>query len=533
MLPSRRAKVLGKKGVEVGLSDRLSAAQFADLWRGLGLPLPVSVAGALFNKYGQDAGGRLPVTVFAESLLMGAPRLVMMADEVQAGAYVKGRPATHRGKIKYPECKCGVFPPTDWAPRLAERSAALPDAQLALAFVHGYDGHASTSANLFYAPSGEVVYPAAGVVVVFDAARHSQRFFLGHDDDVLCLALSPDGALAASGQVGKDPRVLVWDVASCAPRARLQMGYGYRGVQAVAFSPNGRRIAAIGTDNSHTLFLWDWATGQQLYAGKTAPGAPPNVYGVVWSPFDGSRLVTYGQNHIKFGAVATDRAGAVSVELRAGTYGASGTHTVLAACFLPSGTVLTGNAEGQICVWRGGKLVREVPAHGKGAPQHRPDGGVSHSGVRCLVLRSDQRVLLSGGADGCASGRGSAARAQGCSRRDGGGGGAGGDFAALRICAISPYFKHPCPSPHSTIATAGWSSSGTCRPATLAPRCSASRSWRRSRSAACRRRRCARWPASRAARSSSPAPATATCGRWTPTRGCWCSGSRATCTGWP
>jgi hypothetical protein len=37
---------------------------------------------------------------------MGAPRLAMAAsEEVQRGAYLPGKTATHSGKILYPQCK--------------------------------------------------------------------------------------------------------------------------------------------------------------------------------------------------------------------------------------------------------------------------------------------------------------------------------------------------------------------------------------------------------------------------------------------
>jgi len=51
-----------------------------------------------------------------------------------------GLTSMHAGKILYPECKKGVWPPSDWDPHLAERSAQLPDSRLALEFVYGYDG---------------------------------------------------------------------------------------------------------------------------------------------------------------------------------------------------------------------------------------------------------------------------------------------------------------------------------------------------------------------------------------------------------
>lgn len=61
-------------------------------------------------------------------------------EQVQHGAYRPGGSATHLGKIKYPQCKKGVWPPSNWDPRAAERSAQLPDVRLKLEFVYGYDG---------------------------------------------------------------------------------------------------------------------------------------------------------------------------------------------------------------------------------------------------------------------------------------------------------------------------------------------------------------------------------------------------------
>ena len=76
-----------------------------------------------------------------ESILLTAPRhLMVAASSVQKGAYQMGRPATHTGKIQYPQCRKGVWPPSDWDPALAVRSSQLPKVHLELDFVHGYDG---------------------------------------------------------------------------------------------------------------------------------------------------------------------------------------------------------------------------------------------------------------------------------------------------------------------------------------------------------------------------------------------------------
>ena len=85
------------------------------------------------------------------------------------------------------QCKKGVWPPSDWDPRTAERSAQLPDIRLKLEFVYGYDGMQATAPNIFYTVTGEAAYFAAAVGIVYNKASHTQRFFLGHDDDILCM----------------------------------------------------------------------------------------------------------------------------------------------------------------------------------------------------------------------------------------------------------------------------------------------------------------------------------------------------------
>jgi microtubule-associated protein-like 6 len=54
-------------------------------------------------------------------------------------------------------------------------------------------------------------------------------------------------------------------------------------------SSSGSKLACIATDNSHSLFVWAWSKGQVLLERKSQPGAPPAVYGVVWSRFEPDR----------------------------------------------------------------------------------------------------------------------------------------------------------------------------------------------------------------------------------------------------
>jgi hypothetical protein len=98
--------------------------------------------------------------------------------------------------------------------------------------------------------------------------------------------------------------------------------------QAVCFSPDGRRLASISLDNGHTLTLWDWRSGARLAEQRTQPGAPPAVYGVVWSAFEPSRLASFGQNHIRFHCLQAAGCGSGD---RPGAAGAAASAAVAAA----------------------------------------------------------------------------------------------------------------------------------------------------------------------------------------------------------
>ena len=169
-------KVLGKKDVEIQLVDKVTPEQLSAVWGSLGVSLSPQLAYAVFNKIGQDVKGRMPVLNFVDALLLGAPRQIMLEnDNVQKGAYKAGKPGTHVGKIHYPQCKKGVWPPSDWDPRMALRSSKVPEARLKLEFVYGYDGVQGTAPNLFYLSTGEVAYVAAAIGVVYDRVSHTQR----------------------------------------------------------------------------------------------------------------------------------------------------------------------------------------------------------------------------------------------------------------------------------------------------------------------------------------------------------------------
>uniref|UniRef100_A0A3B3BQZ1 EML-like second beta-propeller domain-containing protein n=1 Tax=Oryzias melastigma TaxID=30732 RepID=A0A3B3BQZ1_ORYME len=116
--------------------------------------------------------------------------------------------------------------------------ATAPRCQLRLEWIYGYRGHQCRN-NLFYTAGKELVYFVAGVGVVFNTREHTQKFYLGHNDDIISLAIHPDKIQVATGQVGKDPYICVWDTYAMVTVSILRDVHTH-GVACLAFDSDGQ-----------------------------------------------------------------------------------------------------------------------------------------------------------------------------------------------------------------------------------------------------------------------------------------------------
>jgi WD40 repeat protein len=309
---------------------------FKAAWATLGVPqLTDAEVAAVFKRVGHDAKGRVPHEVFVRALVLGDGR-VMGKEEIRDGPFADARASTFLGKIRYPQSRGGVYPPSDWLSRAVattKRSASTPAATLELDFAHGFPGRDNLANTLHVSKHGDAVYYLASMGVVYDAKKHRQRFFRGHDDDVRCIAAHPDGITFATGQDGAKPCACVWTAGDeCDPRCvevgRVVDPIGYlRSMVALAFSPEGDRLITVGSDDKHTVMIWDWrapAGARPLHTMVGIQAAVPAVWGVAWNPFApvegapeptgplakklttterlaalGGEFVTHGEKHVK------------------------------------------------------------------------------------------------------------------------------------------------------------------------------------------------------------------------------------------
>nr|XP_039266613.1 echinoderm microtubule-associated protein-like 6 [Styela clava] len=229
---------------------------------------------------------------------------------------------------------------------MADKTA--PDTQLRLDWVYGYRGHQCRS-NLFYTKANEVVYFVAGVGIVVDPSRRKQKFFLGHDDDIISLSLHPSGQLVATGQVGKTPYICVWESSTVKTMSILKDQHTH-GIAALAFSPNGERLVSVGLDTNNLVVVWDWKKGRML---SNARGHTDRIFDVQW--IDQAQFVTCGVKHIKFWNLSGN-----SLTNKRGVLGKLGEVQTALCVRCSADNVYSGMLSGDIYVWQGHNLTRIV-----------------------------------------------------------------------------------------------------------------------------------------------------------------------------
>lgn len=230
---------------------------------------------------------------------------------------------------------------------------------------------------LAYSPDGSTI--ALGTyqeVRLADANGKALATLTGHVEQVRAVAFSSDGKrlAAVGGLPGRKGEIKIWDVAS---RKELRSFSGHSDcIYAVAFSPDGKTVATASYDRM--IYLWDPASGEKIRTLKDHIDA---IYALAFTP-DGSRLISASADRgVKVWNPATgERLYTLSEPLDG----------LNALAVHPSGTLIAaGGLDKTIRVWKlgdkGGTLVNSLIAH--------------EDAILQLAFSPDGRYLASSAAD--------------------------------------------------------------------------------------------------------------------------------------
>ncbi|XP_008850268.1 echinoderm microtubule-associated protein-like 2 isoform X3 [Nannospalax galili] len=304
--------------------------------------------------------------------------VIFSMEEGSVKMFLRGRPVP-------------MLIPAELAPTYSlDTRSEPPSSRLKLDWVYGYRGR-DCRANLYLLPTGEVVYFVASVAVLYSVEEQRQRHYLGHNDDIKCLAVHPDMVTIATGQVagttkeGKPlpPHVRVWDSVSLSTLHVLGLGVFDRAVCCVGFSKSngGNLLCAVDESNDHVLSVWDWAKETKVVDCKCSTEA---VLVATFHPTDPTLLITCGKSHIYFWSLEGG-----SLSKRQGLFEKhEKPKYVLCVTFLEGGDVVTGDSGGNLYVWgKGGNRITQAVL------------GAHDGGVFGLCALRDGTLVSGGGRD--------------------------------------------------------------------------------------------------------------------------------------
>ena len=191
----------------------------------------------------------------------------------------------------------------------------------------------------------------------------------GEGEVLRSVAIAPDNAVLASvaGNT-EDFNIYLWDVVS-GEVVGILSGHSDI-VWDVAFSPDGKTLASVSSDN--TTKIWDWDSGELL----KSLDFPAQVVSVSFSP-DGQVLAVGGvdepQNEVRNAAIWTFSVGSWDPLIKFSEYS-----NIIAMAYSPDGSTLVGGGTSRnVQAWRandGAPLFALVHTYQVGDAAISPDG---------------------------------------------------------------------------------------------------------------------------------------------------------------
>jgi len=284
-------------------------------------------------------------------------------------------------------CNAHIYAPKN----LPESNLDEPEEGYKIEYAYGYRCEDSRQ-NVYFTIDNQIVYPTAALGVVLDPISNVQKFFGGssfhsknlpsgeeHNDDILSLAINSKRDLVVSGQIGSQPKVLVWSPSSCKlanSTSKQTLPKGEKGISAIGISYDSKYYALATLHNDHNIYVIETETSSIIGVSKSGPS---KVLDISWSMKEGDySFVSVGIKHINMWNLKL-------TQCKRGDFGRAKETNFSCSASCPKGRFYTGGANGFLYVWEKDQLK---------------DNFQLHNGI-IYAMKYSMNVLLTGGKDEC------------------------------------------------------------------------------------------------------------------------------------
>jgi hypothetical protein len=208
---------------------------------------------------------------------------------------------------------------------------------------------------VWHLENGDVLYYAAAVGIAHQAKSNTQRLLIGHEDDILAMALHPNKKTVATGDQKPRPSLIIWDAVTGEKLIEKKQGFA-KGIDALQFSHSGKFLMAGCMNDDHNVYVFDTADNKYTLLA-TEKGGKEFILSATWLSDD--NFVTVGLKHYCLWTF-----GGSSLKSSKGQFGKYN-NMLLSSAKTASGDVVCGTALGELQVWKQVSCVKATKAHSK------------------------------------------------------------------------------------------------------------------------------------------------------------------------
>jgi microtubule-associated protein-like 6 len=255
-----------------------------------------------------------------------------------------------------------IVPPSEFN----DEDTGKPKLSVELEYIYGLRSDDVRQA-IRYNANGDVVFFTSSLGVIFSKLEHQQAFYEGHESSITSLALSHDGLVCATGEVGKNPRIHLWDATTTLPLSTLGNCH-QKGISHLAFSPSKHYLVSVGRDRTNAIAVHFspsslWTDAFTVSSMSSGPGP---ILSILFSGNSDFPLFVSKKRSSCF----IDQEGR-SLNVEDSFYGKNRKiQPLICSCTVRSGSsegpsILTGTSSGHIYVWDSSmkKIENVVSAH--------------------------------------------------------------------------------------------------------------------------------------------------------------------------